>query len=70
MDFGLNSGERNKFVPVYIGDDVTDEDAFRSIREFGVGIPVGSHGQETAAKYKLDDVSDVRFFLDRLANIK
>lgn len=65
----LGVDDTNKFVPVYIGDDVTDEDAFRSIREFGVGILVGSHGQETAAKYKLDDVHNVRSFLERLAGL-
>lgn len=65
----LGVDDKDKFVPIYIGDDVTDEDAFRSISEFGVGILVGSHGQETAAKYKLNDVPDVRLFLDRLAGM-
>ena len=43
---GLPSGaaERNKrdraVVPIYIGDDTTDEDAFRELRTRGVGIPI------------------------------
>ncbi len=65
----LGVDDIKKFVPIYIGDDVTDEDAFRSISEFGVGILVGSHGQETAAKYKLDDVPDVRRFMENLADL-
>ncbi|MFW5756088.1 MAG: trehalose-phosphatase [Tangfeifania sp.] len=65
----LGVDDTNKFVPIYIGDDVTDEDAFRSISEFGVGILVGTHGQETAAKYRLDDVPDVQSFLNRLAGL-
>ena len=65
----LGVDDTSKFVPIYIGDDVTDEDAFRSISEFGVGILVGTHGQETAARYKLNDVPDVQSFLNRLAGL-
>ncbi|MFW5822009.1 MAG: trehalose-phosphatase [Tangfeifania sp.] len=65
----LGVDDTSKFVPIYIGDDVTDEDAFRSISEFGVGILVGTHGQETAARYRLDDVPDVQSFLNRLAGL-
>jgi trehalose 6-phosphate phosphatase len=64
----LGANDKSKFVPIYIGDDVTDEDAFKSIRNFGVGILVGSHGRETEAKYKLDDVPDVKIFLEKLAD--
>ena len=53
-------------VPLYLGDDLTDEDAFRALREVGVGILVGSHGQDTAARYALRDVGEVQQFLDRL----
>ncbi|MFW5773428.1 MAG: trehalose-phosphatase [Tangfeifania sp.] len=65
----LGVDDTSKFVPIYIGDDVTDEDAFRSISKIGVGILVGTHGQETAAKYRLDDVPDVQSFLNRLAGL-
>ncbi len=63
---GLN--DRNKYIPVYVGDDVTDEDAFKSIEDFGIGILVGSHGKETAAKFKLKNVYQVRIFLEKLAD--
>lgn len=66
----IGADDTGKYVPIYIGDDVTDEDAFRSIRDFGVGILVGAHSQETAAKYKLDDVPDVKDFLNRLADLE
>ena len=65
----LGADDTTKFVPIYIGDDVTDEDAFRSIRNFGVGILVGAHDQETEAKYKLEDVPNVRSFLQKLAEM-
>ncbi|MCB1991655.1 MAG: trehalose-phosphatase [Geminicoccaceae bacterium] len=59
---------RERTLPVYIGDDVTDEDAFRAIEGWGIGIAVGQDGpQSTAAHYRLADVAAVGHFLDRLA---
>lgn len=48
----------------YIGDDITDEDAFRAI-ERGIGILVGL--RPTAATHKLDGIPDVDRFLRWLA---
>ena len=48
----------------YIGDDITDEDAFRAI-DCGIGILVGL--RPTAATYKLDGIADVDRFLRWLA---
>jgi alpha,alpha-trehalase len=53
--------------PVYIGDDVTDEDAFAALKESGVGIVV--HGGEhrfTHAGYGLTDPEQVQRFLAEL----
>lgn len=50
---------------LYIGDDLTDEDAFRVIKN-GTGILVGSHGELTAANYQLKDVDEVNAFLTLL----
>ncbi|RIA47622.1 trehalose-phosphatase [Dichotomicrobium thermohalophilum] len=52
---------------LYIGDDVTDEDAFRAIAGKGIGILVNETDRETAAQYRLDDPDEVRVFLKRLA---
>lgn len=46
-------------VPVYIGDDVTDEDAFRAIAGRGVGVRVGDPHDVTAADYTVTDVGEV-----------
>jgi trehalose 6-phosphate phosphatase len=60
-------------VPLYLGDDVTDEDAFETLAERGVGIFVGSPddpevaGRTTAADYILLSTEEVRQFLDTLA---
>ena len=35
--------------PFYIGDDVTDEDAFRALKGRGIGIVVRDQPYETAA---------------------
>lgn len=54
-------------MPLYLGDDVTDEDAFRVIAERGIGILVAAEPRETAASYSLRDPEEVRVFLEKLA---
>jgi trehalose 6-phosphate phosphatase len=48
-------------VPVYIGDDRTDEDAFKVLRERGqgFGILVSKVPKDTNASYSLQDPSQV-----------
>ncbi|HKJ41245.1 MAG TPA: trehalose-phosphatase [Sunxiuqinia sp.] len=53
-------------LPIYIGDDVTDEDAFRAVAGRGIGILVGEHDEPSAADYSLKSVDEVKLFLDRL----
>lgn len=48
---------------VYIGDDETDEDVFRSLRGRGIGILVGEPTEDTAARGFLPDCGSVRTFL-------
>lgn len=48
-------GWASRVRAVYIGDDVTDEDAFRSLRGIGRSIRVGPSTSETAADYALPD---------------
>jgi trehalose-phosphatase len=56
----------HEYCPVYLGDDITDEDAFRYLVDDGLGILVGDHGQPTAASYQLKNVGQVRQFLHHL----
>lgn len=59
-------GEDQEMIPVYIGDDITDEDAFEQVRqENGIGILVGDHGELTQARYRLADVDEVKTFLSK-----
>ena len=53
-------------LPVYVGDDVTDEDAFRELEHCGLGIVVGREERTTRARYALDDTEEARLFLDEL----
>jgi trehalose 6-phosphate phosphatase len=49
---------------VYIGDDTTDEDVFRTLGHGDVGVHVGA--RETAAEFRLSTQRDVAPFLDWL----
>lgn len=66
---GLDRGDAH---PIYIGDDETDEDAFRAIRGRGLGIVVRGESDEqpTAARYQLGHPGEVARFLDELASLK
>ncbi|KAF4380453.1 hypothetical protein F8388_024746, partial [Cannabis sativa] len=59
----------SEVLPLYIGDDRTDEDAFKAIRNRGQGFPiiVSSIPKETKALNSLHDPSEVLTFLLRLA---
>ncbi|MFA5093119.1 MAG: trehalose-phosphatase [Candidatus Omnitrophota bacterium] len=51
-----------KIVSVYIGDDVTDEDAFKALKNKGLTIFVGKPGN-SQAKYYLKNPQEVTKFL-------
>jgi trehalose 6-phosphate phosphatase len=53
--------EYPEHTPVYLGDDVTDEDAFRALPEPAVTVKVGEG--ESAARYRLPDVESVIAYL-------
>lgn len=58
--------DSSRVLPVYIGDDDTDEDAFRAIRDHGIGIVVGAGKRPTAARYALRDTDETTQFLQAL----
>ena len=58
-------------LPIYIGDDLTDEDAFDAIRHKGIGIAVRhseAGDRRSSARFALDDPDAVCRFLRNLAD--
>ncbi|XP_021851692.1 probable trehalose-phosphate phosphatase H isoform X2 [Spinacia oleracea] len=62
----------NDVLPIYIGDDTSDEDAFELIhrRRQGHSIIVTSIPRETWASYSLYDTTEVMLFLEYLTKWK
>ncbi|NGX43441.1 MAG: putative glycosyl hydrolase [Chlamydiae bacterium] len=58
--------DREDVIPIYLGDDVTDEDAFKALIDHGIGIVVQEEPKPTAAKYTLKDPDEVEKFLKSL----
>jgi len=59
---------QKQILPIYIGDDLTDEDAFKALKNRGltifVGVPKGSYAQ-----YYLKSPKEVIDFLRRISKI-
>lgn len=53
-------------VAIYLGDDTTDEDAFNVLDGKGFGILVADPVRESAAKYAIKDVEEVKKVLESL----
>jgi trehalose 6-phosphate phosphatase len=56
-------------LPLYLGDDETDEDAFAAVDERGLGILVAAQPQPSRARYRLADTDEVKSFLKALVSI-
>ncbi len=65
--------KKGKGLVFYLGDDVTDMDAFRAIKGRGVSIFVGRRSAKTGADYYLKNPREVekfiQKFLDTLGNL-
>jgi trehalose 6-phosphate phosphatase len=70
LDYIRDNEGAGPLLPIYLGDDITDEDAFDAVDHDGIAILV-RHGDDgdraTAARYALDDPDRVREFTERLA---
>jgi alpha,alpha-trehalase len=56
-------------LPIYVGDDDTDEDALQAIHHGGLGVIVGDEDRSTAAHLRLDNPGETMAFLNRLADL-
>ena len=63
------TGDESRLA-IYVGDDTTDEDAFREVnRTEGVSVLVGPAERATEAQYRVESPDEVAAFLKRLAAI-
>jgi trehalose 6-phosphate phosphatase len=70
LDYIRDNEGAGPLLPIYLGDDITDEDAFDAVDDDGIAILV-RHSDDgdraTAARYALNDPGRVREFTERLA---
>ena len=70
LDYIRHDEHPGPLLPIYLGDDITDEDAFDAVHDDGIPIVVrhtDDGDRATAAKYALDNPERVRDFTQRLA---
>ena len=56
-------------LPVYLGDDTSDEDAFAVVRPVGITVRVGGGLRATGAEWTLESTDAVTEFLERWADL-
>lgn len=60
----------SQHIPLYIGDDTTDEDAFRALKAPGFGILVAQQPRESLAAYRIKDTAEVQKVLEAFIAMK
>lgn len=61
--------KNNNISPIYIGDDLTDEDAFKALKGKGLGVFVGKPAN-SKADYYLNNTEEVTEFLRFIMDLK
>jgi trehalose 6-phosphate phosphatase len=61
-------GRSSGLLPIYLGDDLTDEDGFQVIQGYGTGLSVfvGEEARSSSAQYFLKSPAEVAVFLEML----
>jgi alpha,alpha-trehalase len=58
--------DRDTYYPMYMGDDITDEDAFESLNTIGTSIVVKGGSHPTSADFVLENTRETAAFLENL----
>jgi trehalose-6-phosphatase len=58
------------YYPMYMGDDITDEDAFESLSTIGTSIVVKGSFHPTSADFVLENTRETAVFLENLFDEK
>ncbi|WP_045217102.1 trehalose-phosphatase [Desulfonatronovibrio magnus] len=58
--------DKHQVIALYIGDDVTDEDAFDVLKGKGIGVVVMEKPRDTKADYRLQSPEEVGIFLEKI----
>jgi trehalose 6-phosphate phosphatase len=61
-------GKQSGLIPIYLRDDLTDEDGFKMIARYGQGISiyVGDEPEKSIAAYFLKSTEEVPVLIDKL----
>jgi trehalose 6-phosphate phosphatase len=60
--------QKRDYLPIYVGDDLTDETAFQTLREVGLTIRIGK-SKKSAAQYYLKGQREVLRFLKHIHDL-
>jgi trehalose-phosphatase len=64
----LLQSQKNNYLPLYVGDDITDEKAFEVLRERGLTVRIGK-SKKSVAQYFLKGQWEVSRFLRHINNL-
>ena len=66
----LAANPSRNMLPIYIGDDRTDESALNAMRDCGLGVKVAENALDSHASYYLRNPDEVYDFLKRVQRLK
>lgn len=66
----LKTSSCRNLLSIYLGDDQTDEDAFRAIKSQGISVFIGPGNLTSGADYFLRNPDEVREFLSKCLKVR